>query len=65
MALFAVTFRIDDGPDYAKRWQSVVDAIKKEAIGPVWDEPTSFHLFQSNQTSKQLCDAIYYGSVPV
>jgi len=63
MAVFAISFRIDNGFDHPKRWQSVVDAIKKEAIdGDKWEETTSFFLIKSNKTAAELLDSIYYGS---
>jgi hypothetical protein len=62
LAVFAVTFRLEAGPDYSTRWQSVVEAVHREAIGDVWEEPTSFFLFESRKSAHDLCHAIYHGS---
>jgi hypothetical protein len=60
MAIFAITFRIHDDADYSERYESVVHAIKAQAIGngKYWDEPTSFFLLESNLNSDGLASQI-------
>lgn len=58
MAIFAVTFRIDDDDTYQERWSSVVSAIRDETISEYWEEPTSFALIESEKTSEAVADSI-------
>lgn len=63
MAVFAITFRIETDSTYSERYDSLVEQIRKVAIGGlVWDEPTSFSLIESSKTSKDLCDSLYFNS---
>ena len=65
MAIFAITFRIHDDAGYSERYESVVYAIKGQAIGNgrYWDEPTSFFLLESSLTSDNLAAKIDQNSV--
>lgn len=62
MAIHAVLVRIHYDDSYSERYEETVDAIRREATGAVWDEPTSTYILQSSKTAQELCDAIYYGS---
>lgn len=63
MAVFIVSFRLEDNSTYSRRWQSMVDAINRCAIGGrTWDETTSFVLLEGNQTAEHLVNLIYLGA---
>lgn len=62
MAVFLATFRLKEGSDYTKRWQSVVTRIKSEATGPTWDETTSVIIFKSPKSAAALLNDIRLGS---
>jgi hypothetical protein len=59
MALFAITFRLDQDSTYAERYKSVTQAIaKQDTSNKHWSEPTSFFLITSSLNSKGLAEAI-------
>jgi hypothetical protein len=63
MATHVISFRIASGPDYDKRWASVVSAIKSQTSdGLTWEETTSFVLIRSAKSAQDLARAIYLGS---
>jgi len=62
MAIHAVMIRIASGDDYSKRYAETVEAIKKEAEGSMWSEPTSTYILKSAKSASNLCDSIYFGS---
>ena len=62
MATFAISFRLDQGPDYARRWQSVDTAVRRLSSGAPFDETTSFYVLQANASADALWDAIVAGS---
>jgi hypothetical protein len=62
MSVFNISFRIKQQGDHAKRYESVVAAIRKEAKGSTWEETTSFFILESDKSSQELCNAIYFGS---
>lgn len=62
MSLFAVTFRVQDGPNYEARYASLVEAIEAAGGHAYWDEPTSFYLIESNKNSGGLKDEIVANS---
>lgn len=63
MAVFNISFRIKQEGDHAKRYESVVAAITAQAKkGSTWEETTSFFVLESDKSTDELCDAIYYKS---
>jgi hypothetical protein len=58
MAIFAITFRIEDDSTYASRYNSVVAAIKGATTSTYWDEPTSFFLIESGKNSADVAAQI-------
>jgi len=65
MSVFVISFRIHEDSTYEERYESLVEEIKKEAIGDVgdiWDETTSFFILQSNKSSTSLCTDLYMHS---
>ncbi|WP_116653159.1 hypothetical protein [Pelagibacterium sediminicola] len=62
MALFAVAFRIQDGPNYDARYISLTEAIEAAGGHAYWDEPTSFYLLESDKNSSGLKDEIVANS---
>ena len=65
MSISVVSFRIHEDSTYEERYDSLVEQIKKEAIGSIgdmWEETTSFFIIQSNKSSKALCDDLYMSS---
>lgn len=61
MALFAVSFMLEDGSDYNDRYTALVKAIEAAADGDVWSETTSFFLVTSTKNSLNLKDEIISG----
>jgi len=59
MAIFLISFRIQEDSTYEERYESLVDEIKNEASGSIWDETTSFFIIESNKASQLLCDDLY------
>ncbi|UXN68000.1 hypothetical protein N8A98_00310 (plasmid) [Devosia neptuniae] len=62
MSLFAVSFVLEDGADYAARHAALVVAIETAAVGEVWCETTSFYLLTSTLNSPGLREAIAGGA---
>jgi hypothetical protein len=62
MAIFVISFRIKEDATYEERYESLVEEIKKEAVGPTWEETTSFFIIESSKSSKSLCDNLYSNS---
>jgi hypothetical protein len=62
MAVFNISFRIGQTGDYGKRYESVVEMIKKEATGSTWEETTSFFVLESDKSAETLCNDIYLKS---
>jgi hypothetical protein len=62
MSIFAISFRIHEDSTYEARYESLVEEIKKEAIGGTWEETTSFFLIENTKTSQSLCDDLYNNS---
>lgn len=64
MAVHLVTFRLEDGPDYSKRWASVVEAIRGLAEDDhlTWEETTSVFILKSRLSAAGLHEAIWLRS---
>lgn len=62
MAVFAVSFRLDQGPDYARRWQSVDTAVRRLSSGQPFDETTSFYVLKADISADALWTALVSGS---
>ncbi|MBO9590910.1 hypothetical protein [Devosia sp.] len=58
MALFAVSFMLEDGSDYNDRYAALTKAIEAAADGDVWSETSSFYLVTSTRNSVGLKDEI-------
>lgn len=58
MALFAVSFMLEDGSDYNDRYSALTKAIEAAADGDVWSETSSFYLVTSTKNSVGLRDEI-------
>lgn len=58
MALFAVSFMLEDGSDYKDRYTALTKAIEEAADGDVWSETASFYLVTSTKNSASLKDEI-------
>ena len=58
MALFAISFLLEDGSDYNDRYAALVKAIENAADGDVWSETASFYLVNSTKNSVNLKDEI-------
>ena len=58
MALFAVSFMLEDGSDYNDRYAALTKAIEQAADGDVWSETSSFYLVSSTRNSVGLKDEI-------
>ena len=63
MSVFAVSFRLGDRSNYTEVWTSVVSAIRSQASGPVWEETSSFFIFESSKTASEISHAVYIGSL--
>src|SRR4051812_9158322 len=64
MAIFAITFRIHEDATYNDRYNSLMEQIRRAAVDPAdnWNEPTSFVIMQSDQSTASLFHALYYQS---
>ena len=58
MALFAVSFMLEDGSDYNDRYAALAKAIEQAADGEIWSETASFYLLNSTRNSVGLKDEI-------
>ncbi len=57
MALFAVSFKLEDGSDYKDRYAALTEAIEAASEGDVWSETSSFYLITSTRNSATLKDS--------
>lgn len=64
MANFIVTFRISSDNDYKERYESFVTTLVAYAGGAakVWDETTSFYVFEKDATADAVCSHLYLES---
>lgn len=63
MAVHLVTFRLDNGPDYSDRWNSLVDALRALADdGITWEETTSVFILKSPLSAADLLEKIWISS---
>ncbi|MEQ8645347.1 MAG: hypothetical protein RIB50_19955 [Marinovum algicola] len=63
MATYIVMFRIEFDESYSERWDSVVSAIRREAIdGITWEEMTSVIVIKSQKSAEDLARDIYVNS---
>ena len=58
MALFAISFTLEDGSDYDDRYAALTKAIEEIADGDVWSEMPSFYLVTSTKNSAGIKDEI-------
>ena len=61
MALFAISFTLEDGSDYNDRYAALVKSIESAVDGDVWSETASFFLATSTKNSVNLKDEIIAG----
>jgi hypothetical protein len=59
MAVFAISFRIKQVGNYTERYESLVSAIKAQAIGTTWEETTSFFVIKSSKDTNSLAGDLY------
>ena len=62
MAIIAVSFRIErdeSSDEYNRRYKAITEKIKSYAVGSIWDETTSFYLFESNETAGNIASGVY------
>jgi hypothetical protein len=63
MAVFVISFRIGDKPNYSEIWASVDKAVRSEATGgTAFNETTSVYVIKSSKSAADLLSALYYGS---
>ena len=63
MATYLITFRLDYNSSYSDRWDSVVKAIRAQALdGRTWEEMTSVIVLESSKTAEALALDIYITS---
>lgn len=62
MATYMIAFRLAWGDNYTDRWASVVAAIRRQAIGPTWEELTALIILQSDNSADEVASAIYVTS---
>ena len=60
--IYAVTFRIEPDDSHDERVQSLVDVIRREALG-VWEELASFMVIETSKTTDELAQTIYLDSM--
>ncbi|WP_210670544.1 hypothetical protein, partial [Pseudomonas chlororaphis] len=58
MASFAVTFRLQSGPDYNDRYNSLMEKITSIAPDGTWGETSSFIAFSCNSTLDEVYDVL-------
>ncbi|MGH1331542.1 MAG: hypothetical protein ACRBBK_11730 [Paracoccaceae bacterium] len=60
---YEVSFRIAEVGNYGERYTSVVDAVRREAVGEsTWEEMTSSVVFKSPKSAESIANSIYTGS---
>jgi hypothetical protein len=62
MAIIAASFRVEKDEseaDYQKRYKAITDKIKSYASGTVWEETTSFYLFESSSAATTIASGVY------
>ncbi|MBJ6987029.1 MULTISPECIES: hypothetical protein [unclassified Devosia] len=62
MALFAVSFKLEDGGDYQERYNALIKSIETNADGDIWGETSSFFLVPSTRNSLGLKEDIMAGA---
>ncbi|PNG53194.1 MULTISPECIES: hypothetical protein [unclassified Variovorax] len=64
MAHFILTFRIASDSGYQTRYESFVETVEKFAGGPgkVWDQTTSFYVFEAESTAQAVVSHLYLKS---
>lgn len=63
MALFAVSFRVGTQDNSDERRKSLVERARFNALGNVWEETTSFLLFNYSKSADDLASDIYTKSL--
>ncbi len=68
MATLWITFRLKEGVvagrDYNKRYEALIEAVKKHRVGGWWFEPTSFWLIGTNSTKAAVAASIKAAIAP-
>ena len=62
MTVFAISFRLDQGSDYTRRWQSVDATVRRLSAGPPFHETTSFYVLEANASAGSVWNALVTGS---
>ncbi|MFT6451734.1 MAG: hypothetical protein ACJA06_001220 [Halocynthiibacter sp.] len=63
MNTYEVSFRIAEVGNYGERYTSVVDAVRREAVGEsTWEEMTSSVVFKSSKSAESIANSICTGS---
>ena len=60
MGHFIITFRIKAGPDYQKRYDSLIEKIADISIGNCWDETSAFYAIEAFGTAETICDELFF-----
>lgn len=62
MGVMAVSFRVEKDEseaEYQKRYKAITDKIKSYASGSIWEETTSFYLFESSSSATAIASGVY------
>ncbi len=63
MASYLISFTISAGSrNYNDVYQSLEEAVNKVASDTAWDETTSFFALDSDRSTSDVADSIYFGS---
>ncbi|HUQ36846.1 MAG TPA: hypothetical protein VM144_10775 [Aestuariivirga sp.] len=57
MAVYWITFRLEDNPTYSKRYKAFTDEVNRLS-SKWWVEPSSFFVFESSYTIDQIATAL-------
>jgi len=58
MAIYWLSFRIDDKGNYEFRYDALLENLKRCTTGRYWEETTSFVVFTSNLGIDQICSSL-------
>ena len=63
MTTYVISFRIADNSTYPDRYESTMQAIRREASnGTTWTETTSLVILRSDRAADSVASSIYTGS---
>jgi hypothetical protein len=51
-----------DGGSYSDRYDSLMQAIRRQASGPIWAETTSLVAIKSGRSPADMLETLYFGS---